>query len=88
MASTPAGRAISWLHSLCVVRMRRQVLCRFEVNGLVFGGAGELGTSKINWELFTGENGSLSSCDVVSSGGCKDKRKYYLGPIQSKSFNE
>lgn len=48
MASTPAGRAISWLYSLCVVRLRRQALCRLEVQDLFFWASEELSVSKIN----------------------------------------
>lgn len=48
ITSTPSGRAISWLYSLSVVRLRRQALCRFEVHGLVFRVTGELNVSKLN----------------------------------------
>lgn len=69
MTSTPSGRAISWLYRLCVVRLRRQALCRLEVQGLLFGGTGGLNMSKLNWELFAGEEVSASFSLVVSSGG-------------------
>lgn len=78
MASTPSGRAISWLYSLSVVRLRRQALCRFEVHGLVFGVTGELNVSKVNWELFIGEAVVASLSVVVSSGGTQIRRGNYF----------
>lgn len=69
MTSTPSGRAISWLYRLCVVRLRRQALCRLEVQGLLFGGTGGLNMSKLNGELFAGEAVSASFSLAVSSGG-------------------
>ena len=41
MTSTPAGRGISWLYSLWVVRWSRLALCRLEVQAFVLWGSGE-----------------------------------------------
>lgn len=75
MTSTPSGRAISWLYRLCVVTLRRQALCRLEVQGLLFGGTGGLNMSKLNGELFAGEAVSASFSLVLSSGGTPKKKK-------------
>lgn len=79
MASTPSGRAISWLYSLCVVRLRRQALCRLEVQGLLFWVTGDLNLSKLKVELFIGEavvaSFSVAVSSVMTRGGkyCSEK---------------
>lgn len=78
MASTPSGRAISWLYSLCVVRLRRQALCRLEVQGLLFWVTGELNVSKLNWEVFIGEAVVASFSIVVSSVGDTNRKREIL----------
>ena len=67
MASTPSGKDISWLYSLRVVRLRRQALCRLEVQGLLLGATGEPNVSKLNWELFM-EEAVVGSAAVSSVG--------------------
>lgn len=76
IASTPSGRASSWLYTLSAVRLRRQVLCRLDVRGLLFmtGVTGEPNTSKVNCELFIGEVVVTSFSGAVSSGTQADEK--------------
>lgn len=76
IASTPSGRAISWLYTLCAVRLSRQVLCRLDVQGLLFmtGVNGEPNMSKVNCELFIGEAVLTSFSGAVSSGTQTDEK--------------
>lgn len=84
ITSTPSGKASSRLYSRLVVRLRRLVLCKFEVHGLHFGVARESNTSKLNCDVSTGDVVLASVSAEVKS---KDKTEKQRNSKNFKDFD-